>query len=242
MKYIAMLVIVALTAIFAYQAYWLVGMYGTMRTKMKTDINEAIRISDYAEMMHRVEVLRKRKDINHGNVELSAGYDSNTGSRKIASKTITKSSTGKTNKRELNMSLSRNGSTTVKYDTDTKNVKDSEANASEALLQSKEGFSTILKDQKNMQALASYMQRGLHDGLSVVADPDLKYFDKTLTKSLKRLGIKSPHQLYYLNYWTSKDTTKVYTDTLACIGKTITHAVCKCSLLSCVTNYQKIQK
>ena len=46
-KYIAILVIVSLAGIFAYQAYWLTGLYHTMHSEMERDITEAMRMSDY---------------------------------------------------------------------------------------------------------------------------------------------------------------------------------------------------
>ena len=64
-KYIAILVIVSLAGIFAYQAYWLTGLYHTMHSEMERDITEAMRMSDYNEMMIRVDKM-KQDDINHG--------------------------------------------------------------------------------------------------------------------------------------------------------------------------------
>ena len=72
-KYIAILVIVSLAGIFAYQAYWLTGLYHTMHSEMERDITEAMRMSDYNEMMIRVDKM-KQGDINHGEVSVSAGY------------------------------------------------------------------------------------------------------------------------------------------------------------------------
>lgn len=72
-KYIAILVIVSLADIFAYQAYWLTGLYHTMHSEMERDITEAMRMSDYNEMMIRVDKM-KQDDINHGEVSVSAGY------------------------------------------------------------------------------------------------------------------------------------------------------------------------
>ena len=46
LKYIAVLVILSLTGIFSYQAYWLGGLYRTMRNDMERNIIEAMRMSD----------------------------------------------------------------------------------------------------------------------------------------------------------------------------------------------------
>ena len=58
-KYIAILVIVSLAGIFAYQAYWLTGLYHTMHSEMERDITEAMRMSDYNEMMIRVDKMKQ---------------------------------------------------------------------------------------------------------------------------------------------------------------------------------------
>ena len=52
-KYIAILVVISLAGIFAYQAYWLTSLYHTMHSEMERDITEAMRMSDYNEMMIR---------------------------------------------------------------------------------------------------------------------------------------------------------------------------------------------
>ena len=57
-KYIALLVVLSLAGIFAYQAYWLTGLYRTMRTDLERNITEAMRISDYNEMLVRIELMK----------------------------------------------------------------------------------------------------------------------------------------------------------------------------------------
>ena len=42
-KYIAILVVISLAGIFAYQAYWLTSLYHTMHSEMERDITEAMR-------------------------------------------------------------------------------------------------------------------------------------------------------------------------------------------------------
>ena len=54
LKYIALLVILSLAGVFAYQAYWLTSLYRTQRSEMEKDIREALRTSDYNEMIARV--------------------------------------------------------------------------------------------------------------------------------------------------------------------------------------------
>ncbi len=71
LKHIVILVFIALTVIFAYQAYWLTGLYGTMQSKIKNDIKETVRLSDYDEMFRRIGILRKEKDRKHGQMNIS---------------------------------------------------------------------------------------------------------------------------------------------------------------------------
>ena len=70
LKYIAILVILSLAGIFSYQAYWLGGLYRTMRNDLERNIIEAMRMSDYNEMMLRVERMRK-DSADHGTVSVS---------------------------------------------------------------------------------------------------------------------------------------------------------------------------
>ncbi len=73
-KYIATLVVVSLLGIFAYQTYWLTGLYHTMHDDMVRGINEAMRMSDYNEMMMRIDKMQQ-DNVDHGEVSVSAGYD-----------------------------------------------------------------------------------------------------------------------------------------------------------------------
>lgn len=72
-KYIAALVILSLAGIFAYQAYWLTGLYRTMYDSMERDITEAMRMSDYNEMMLRIEKMKEDSE-DHGTISVTAGY------------------------------------------------------------------------------------------------------------------------------------------------------------------------
>lgn len=84
MKHIVILVMVGLIAIFAYQTYWLVGLYSTLRTKMENDAREAVRLSDYDEMLHRLQVLRSRKDIEHGQMDVGVNVNTQTNKAQLS--------------------------------------------------------------------------------------------------------------------------------------------------------------
>lgn len=76
-KLIASLVILSLIGIFIYQAYWLTGLYNTMKREMEKNINDAIRISDYNEIMLRLDSLKNlysdSEEETHGKIEAQIG-------------------------------------------------------------------------------------------------------------------------------------------------------------------------
>lgn len=85
-KPIAILVIISLLGIFIYQAYWITGLYKTMKHELEQSIVEAMRMSDYNEMMLRVKAMQKENKA-HGSVEVSAGYNSDSGKSFVRSST-----------------------------------------------------------------------------------------------------------------------------------------------------------
>lgn len=184
-KYIALLVILSLVGIFAYQAYWLTGLYQTMRSDMERDITEAMRMSDYNEMMIRVERLRT-KDVGHGKVCVSAGYKEN-------GDTFVHSSTTINNEEP---------------------VTDSGTSAQSAL-NANTGLELLLKDQNSMLELATYFQRGLHSGLDIITPPDVALYDSLLNIMIQQRGVNLPYRLEYLHQGSNIDSTFTYVDTLA---------------------------
>ena len=74
LKYIALLVILSLAGVFAYQTYWLTSLYRTQRSEMEKDIREALRTSDYNEMIARVRRMQN-DSLAQAEVTVSTGYD-----------------------------------------------------------------------------------------------------------------------------------------------------------------------
>lgn len=58
-RYIVVLALAVVVAITAYQAYWLVDIYGQLERRLHDDIDEAMRVSDFEEMLHRIGQLRQ---------------------------------------------------------------------------------------------------------------------------------------------------------------------------------------
>src|SRR3712207_2044021 len=90
MKPIIIFVMLTLLGIFAYQAYWLVGLYDTMHNRMRRDVQEAVRVADYEEMMHRIRMLRQRKDVKHGQIDVTVDANTRTHHISVRSKTKVK--------------------------------------------------------------------------------------------------------------------------------------------------------
>ena len=90
MKPIIILVMAVFIAIFAYQAYWLTGLYGTMKNKVRSDVREAVRLSDYEEMLHRIALIRQEKDTPHGRLDVSVNVNDNRKKTTVSGKMHTK--------------------------------------------------------------------------------------------------------------------------------------------------------
>ncbi len=209
LKYIAILVIVSLTGIFVYQAYWLTDLYHTMYGQMERSISEAMRISDYNEMMVRVSKL-KDDTVKEGTVSVSTGYENDKPYvRSYAN--ITHTDTTQTD----GTAGLDNTVTEVTVDT----ISEYEAPNSESpIMRVNEGVNVILSKQNDMQKLTNYFQRGLHSGLDIISDPDLAIYDSLLISLLREQGLDVPYRLEYLYTGGGKGRSLPFTDTLSVRG------------------------
>lgn len=221
-KYIAILVIISLTGIFLYQTYWLTGLYQTMRSDMEQNIVEAMRISDYNEMMFRVNSLKK-DDKDHGEVSVEAGYHDNGHSFVRSSASITRPGEPDTT-RILYIDRRENTPKVQWMELDSaqqemkQTLKDTITPSS--ALRANGSLDMILRDKNTMLELATYFQRGLHAGLDIIMEPDIMIFDSLLTIQLKEKGISLPHRLLQIHKGSTPDSTFTYIDTLAITGTT----------------------
>ncbi len=190
-KHIALVVVLSLAAIFAYQAYWLVNLYRTQCRATEHDIAEAMRLSDYNEIILRVEQMSQDSLGQHGEVSVSAGYSADT--PYVESRTITT--------RQAGDSLD----TTLQVQRDTAAI--------DASLHTNDmGF--LFGRKNTMQELAGYFQRGLHAGLDVIHDPDFATYDSLLRDDLQRMELAIPYRLTYLHRGGKADSSYTYIDTL----------------------------
>lgn len=225
-KPIAILVMISLLGIFGYQIYWLTKLYHTMKDDMENNITEAMRISDYNEMMLRVEHLKK-DDKDHGEVSVSAGYDDDGKSFVHSSTNVTTTNKAGITSQKTNI----NYTTQAQFDSlHLKRINDSTViktsvrrdtlikHKTNAALRVNEGLNMLLSNQRNILQLASYFQRGLHAGLDIILDPQVNVYDSLLTEQLTKKGINLPHRLQYLHSGSMVDSSYTYIDTIAVGG------------------------
>ena len=195
-KYIALAVVLSLTAIFTYQAYWLTNLYRTQHRAAEHGIAEAMRISDYNEIILRVDRLEQDSTV-HGEVSVSAGYDNTT--PYVTSQTV--------------ISESQNDTADT---ADRQQVTRDTADTQAALHTSDTG--SLFGRKNTMAELASYFQRGLHAGLDVICDPDFATYDSLLNDELQRSGLSIPYRLTYLHRDEKSGLSYTCTDTLGIRG------------------------
>ena len=234
-KYIAILVIVSLAGIFAYQAYWLTGLYHTMHSEMERDITEAMRMSDYNEMMIRVDKM-KQDDINHGEVSVSAGYSDDGKSFVRSSTTISREDsldnttlhetfmpkgdsvyvTHPNDSTRVEVSVRKNVPLLTKEDSvlfidqhrETDKVRWMSADSA------RERLEEAVKDSDSSPQSALSAK----GGLDIISDPDVMLYDSLLTSFLHDRNINLPHRLLHLHKGSKWDSTILYIDTLVNIG------------------------
>lgn len=189
LKYIAVLVIVALMGVFAYQTYWLVQLYHTMSEQVDSDIQEAMRVADLKEIFLRLKGIEENGP--HGVMDVSAGVDQD-GS--IIAKTVT------TTRVTLDGDQYEQKTAAVLHSTPEPDTTG--ANRADAFMQ-------MLEDQISVTELAQMIQQGLHLGVDRFEGTSYEKYDTLLTAGLQKLGLSSNHRLVCVK------TDTVYQNTTA---------------------------
>lgn len=201
LKHIIILVICSLTGIFVYQAYWLTGLYKTMKQEMENTIRDAMRTSDFNEVVLRVEKLQK-DSIEHGSMTVSAGYSSE-GNTLVESQTVTHQD--------------ETQSDTLHFRSETI-TKDSDSIKADAAIVANNGLDMLLKKQDSLKDLLLYFQRGIHSGVDTYADVDIQRYDSLLSITLAQHNILIPHHTLLINTGTDANAKTIYIDTLGTAG------------------------
>ena len=175
LKYIAVLVIVTLVGVFAYQTYWLVQLYHTMSEKVDSDIQEAMRVADLKEVFLRLKGIEEKGP--HGELDLSAGIGED-GS--IIAKSVTTTQVtldGETLEQKTGVVLRSSPQ------------PESDSTAGD------EAFMKMLEEQISVTELASMIQQGLHLGIDRFEGTRYEKYDTLLTAGLQQMGLSGVHYL-----------------------------------------------
>lgn len=205
LKHIVILVICSLAGIFVYQAYWLTGLYRTMKQDMENTIRDAMRTSDFNEIVLRVNELQK-DNVEHGSVTVSAGYGAD-GNSLVTSQTI--SYTDSTYKDTVH-SRTETIADTVKTNT--------EGDEAQAIASSGSGLDVLLKKQDSLKELLLSIQQGIHAGVDTYIDINLQRYDSLLNNVLREHDIEIPHHTLLIHTGKNADSTVIYTDTIGMAG------------------------
>ncbi|MCD7900544.1 MAG: HAMP domain-containing histidine kinase [Bacteroides sp.] len=182
-KYIAILVIMSLTAIFAYQSYWLVNMYHTEKGKADADILFAIRNADHIELFVRVDSVsaaedKKKHVVNEGG----------TGDNRVSySISFERDEAPDTLITEFNREIKMDSTTNVKKEKIQRSKRQEEVNVGE-------GY-------KSIEMMALQTQRGLHSAVDeAIGGINLAKFDSILNSDLEKANLHVKHytQVMYL--------------------------------------------
>ncbi len=190
LKYIGALVIVALLAVAAYQAYWLEQLHFTIGEQMDNDIREAMRVADLKEMFLRLKGIEEKGP--HGTMDVRAGIEED-GSITTQSVTTTQVTVG-------DHTLEQKTGVVLRSSPQADSTADDNA------------FMNMLEEQISVTELASMIQKGLHLGVDRFEGTRYEKYDSLLTAELQQLGLSGKHQLLCIKTDTVfKYTTPGYT-------------------------------
>ena len=175
-KYIAILVIVALVGVFAYQTYWLVGLYQSQKKEMDEKVNLALSYAHIMEMEKRVEKLRSADNAPHRRLEANVGVamddeDSTSKQREVK---VQKVPGGRT-------------ITEVYSDSDSSHQKTQESNDEQKYSGGKNVTGNAQEQTLMLMMsgkLSTLVQQALFSKLNELSAPDIHVYDSLLVHKL----------------------------------------------------------
>ena len=220
LKTITILVCTALVAIFAYQSYWLYNLYVTQKQEMETAVKEAMRISDYNELVLRITRLSNDKNARHGEVSFQTGYTLDKDNRLVNQGMQTKVTTNDTDAIVIHQGGWRD-SLTIKRTKQGQNRNLSinvNSRHTGVVADSKDAlFVGMVEKKQSENDLVRMMQQGIHSGIDMLSEPDIRVFDSLLTARLTDRHIDSRHRLEQLHV-VPQAMDSARTDTLATVN------------------------
>ena len=175
LKYIAVLVIVTLLGVAAYQAYWLEQLNFTIGEQMDNDILEAMRVADLKEVFLRLKSIEDKGP--HGMIDVDAGIGED-GSVTTKAVTTTQVTLGAD-------TLEQKTGVVLRSSPQTKSDSTADDNA----------FMKMLEEQISVTELASMIQQGLHMSVDRFEGTRYEKYDTLLTAGLQQLGLSGDHRL-----------------------------------------------
>lgn len=224
LKTITFLVYTALAAIFLFQLYCLHNLYETRKQEMEESMVEALRISDYNEMVLRIAKL-SQKTQTHGEVSYATGYKMDVDNQMVYAGSVTTvrqkgydAIIMKDEELTDTITIRRDsvaGKRHMHVDVHSYDTEETEKN--KALVSGGEGlFSAVVDDQKSVRDLTQMMQQGIHNGVDLLSEPDVAVFDSLLTLRLQEHHIDTAHRLEQLHFQVNavNETDSLGIDTL----------------------------
>lgn len=208
LKTITILVCTALAAIFLFQLYCLHNLYETRKQEMEESIVEALRISDYNEMVLRIAKL-SQKTQTHGEVSYATGYKMDVDNQMVYAGSVT-AVRQKGYDAIIMKDEELTDTITIRRDSvagkrhmrvDVHSYDNDETEENKALVNNGGGlFSSVVDDRKSVRDLTQMMQQGIHNGIDLLSEPNVAVFDSLLTLRLQEHHIDTAHRLEQLHF------------------------------------------
>ena len=189
-KYIAILVIVALVGVFAYQTYWLVGLYQSQKKEMDEKVNLALSYAHIMEMEKRVEKLRSDKDGPHGFVNGSVAF-------------AVDHQAHTANLRKVSVKKIPGGRTITEVYSDSSHHEVSDPSHHKVTDNAQEQTLMLMMSGK----LTTLVQQALFSKLNELSKPDIHVFDSLLVVKMKSdsimdekepISLEFPHHIQFM--------------------------------------------
>lgn len=179
-KFIALLIILSLAGLVAFQGYWLKGLYDSLYIQMENNIKEALRIADYQELFIRIHQIKEKENTvgkATRNIGLSLGHaDTLVFSKRNSSDT-------------LSLKYKSGSDRSIRY-------KEEEFHSVD---------STLTQYFHIMNQLENYVQREIHSQIDSIEPISYNLYYIRLKQELQKRGITAETELT-VNY---QETEKV---------------------------------
>ena len=186
-KIIALLIILSLTGVFIYQAYWLVSFYHSTSKQTDTNIENAIKNADHIELFMRADRLSEKE-----NNQRVTGVKADIHGEVSYSTSFKKREVNKTGHIVIKKTMTRDGAT---YE-------------NERIIQGNNLVNdsiSIGKDQNSIDAMLRQMQQGLHSAIDINVEAiNIQDFDSIMNGELNKYDLNIRHYTQIVNTKTHK--------------------------------------